>query len=237
MKRKPPDRNVRRVRYINGNLRFTLTNKAGHTVQCESFQERKLALLLERDSTVSDYVSQPEVMTFTNSQGRMRTYTPDFWVKRIDSPDEIHEVTLNSRREQKPNLPEREVVARQICHSRGMIYKIFTEDVLPDDTETANLLAFYTARTPRCSHSTVNEYVEAHLHSHNRYLFNAFIAQLVRETGIARPHAHLALKHLIWHGVLQIDWQRLFYLNTAFTGKRIAADAHIWREASNNHVS
>jgi len=237
MKRKPPHGNVRRVRYINGNLRFALTNKAGHTVQCESFQERKLALLLERDSSVSDYISQPEVMTFTDAQGRTKTYTPDFLVKRVGSPDEIHEVTLNDRRERKPNLQEREAAARQICQSRGMVYKVFTEDVLPDDTETANLLAFYTARTSRCANATISQHVEAILHLHESYPFNALISQLVQETGIVQGNVHLTLKHLIWHGVLQIDWQRLVYLHTSVTGKRIASNAYVWLEASTEYDS
>lgn len=237
MKRKPPEGNVRRVRYIDGNLCFVLTNKTGHTVQCESFQERKLALLLERDPSVSDYVSQPEVMTFTDAQGRTRTYIPDFLVKRVGLPDEIHEVTLNDRRAQKPNLQEREAAARQICQARGMVYKVFTEAVLPNDTETANLLAFYTARTPRCGHPTVSQYVEDRVCSHQRYPMSKFMIQLMRETGLTQGHVHLALKHLIWHSILQIDWQRLFYLNTTMTGKRIAPDAHIWLEASTDHGS
>jgi hypothetical protein len=67
MKRKPPVGNSRRVQYIDGNSRYVITNKAGKTVQCESFQERKLALLLERDHTVVDYTSQPDPFHYTTA--------------------------------------------------------------------------------------------------------------------------------------------------------------------------
>jgi len=69
LKRKPPSGNVRRVAPIEKNLRYAITSKAGETIQCESFQERKLALLLDRDLTVQEYRSQPERFSFTDSFG------------------------------------------------------------------------------------------------------------------------------------------------------------------------
>jgi hypothetical protein len=45
LKRKPLAGNIRRVAPIDNNLRYTITSKADETVQCESFQERKLSLL------------------------------------------------------------------------------------------------------------------------------------------------------------------------------------------------
>ncbi|MFL5654634.1 MAG: hypothetical protein ACJ8CB_10715, partial [Ktedonobacteraceae bacterium] len=68
LKRKPPPGNVRRVATIGKNLRYTITSKAHETVQCESFQERKLTLLFDRDPTVQEYRSQPERLAFTDAQ-------------------------------------------------------------------------------------------------------------------------------------------------------------------------
>jgi len=42
LKRKPPTGNVRRIAPIDNNLRYAITSKDDETVQCESFQERKL---------------------------------------------------------------------------------------------------------------------------------------------------------------------------------------------------
>ena len=51
LKRKPPAGNVRRVASIGNNIRGVTANKRGRLVQFESEQERKLILLLERDSS------------------------------------------------------------------------------------------------------------------------------------------------------------------------------------------
>src|SRR5260221_3195607 len=98
LKRKPPTGNIRRVAPIGENLRYAITSKDGETVQCESFQERKLAFVFERDPTVQAYRSQPERFAFTDSQGALHTYVPDFIVWRTTGEIEIHEVTLTSRR-------------------------------------------------------------------------------------------------------------------------------------------
>ncbi len=98
LKRKPPTGNIRRVAPIGENLRYAITSKDGETVQCESFQERKLAFVFERDPTVQAYRSQPERFAFTDSQGALHTYVPDFIVWKTTGEIEIHEVTLTSRR-------------------------------------------------------------------------------------------------------------------------------------------
>ncbi len=97
LKRKPPAGNIRRVAPIGNNLRYAITSKANETVQCESFQERKLTLLFDRDPTVQEYRSQPERFAFTDSQGNSHTYVPDFIVWKTTGEIEIHEVTLTSR--------------------------------------------------------------------------------------------------------------------------------------------
>lgn len=98
LKRKPPAGNIRRVVSIGDNLRYAITSKADETVQCESFQERKLTLLFDRDSSIQQYSSQPERFAFTDSQGHSRTYVPDFIVWRTTGEIEIHEVTLTERK-------------------------------------------------------------------------------------------------------------------------------------------
>ncbi|QBD76330.1 hypothetical protein EPA93_10050 [Ktedonosporobacter rubrisoli] len=72
LKRKPPRGNIRRVAPIDTNLRYSITSKADETVQCESFQERKLTLLFDRDPTIQEYRSQPLQFTFTDTQHKTR---------------------------------------------------------------------------------------------------------------------------------------------------------------------
>ena len=93
IKRKPPEGDVCRVTSMGLNLPGVTTNKSGHTVQFESFAERILLLLFERDKTVLDYRSQPETFEFTDRDKKLRRYTSDFKVWKIDGAIEIHEVT------------------------------------------------------------------------------------------------------------------------------------------------
>ena len=95
--RKPPPGNVRRVVCLGHNLRGVLTNKRGHVVQFESELEHTLVLLFQRDPSVADYGSQPEILRFRDAAGRPRIYTPDFRVWRTDGRVELHEVTVAAR--------------------------------------------------------------------------------------------------------------------------------------------
>src|SRR6266849_10808670 len=142
LKRKPPTGNVRRVAPIGENLRYAITSKADETVQCESFQERNLTLLFDRDPTIQAYRSQPERFAFTDSQGAPHTYTPDFIVWKTTGEVEIHEVTLTSR-QARFRSAERQKAAGEICRKRGWRYVVHTEQTLPQATEEANLLALY----------------------------------------------------------------------------------------------
>src|SRR5258707_6591297 len=130
LKRKPPTGNIRRVAPIGENLRYAITSKDGETVQCESFQERKLAFVFERDPTVQAYRSQPERFAFTDSQGALHTYVPDFIVWKTTGEIEIHEVTLTSRRE-KLRISERGKTAATSCQKRSWRYVGPTQTPLP----------------------------------------------------------------------------------------------------------
>src|SRR5260370_7684063 len=130
LKRKPPAGNVRRVAPIDNNLRYAITSKCGEADQCESFQECKLTLLFDRDSTVQEYRSQPERFTWTSSQGTAHTYVPDFIVWKTTGEIEIHEVTLTSRQD-KLSIQERETAARSICQQPACHYLVHPKATLP----------------------------------------------------------------------------------------------------------
>src|SRR5260370_40579162 len=94
LKRKPPDKNVRRVAPIGSNSRSTIRNKNGRTIQCESFSgERNLTLGFDRDPTVRDYQSQPIGIPYGESDGKKHSYVPDFMGWKVGASIESHEVT------------------------------------------------------------------------------------------------------------------------------------------------
>jgi hypothetical protein len=207
--RKPPAGNVRRVQSNGRNLRYTLTNKAGNLVQCESYQERKLALLLERDQTVRDYGSQPEKLSWFDDHGKPHTCVPDFIVWRVDGQTELHEVTLTLR-QSHPQQQRRQQAAPRICGERGWNYVVHTEVTLPNETVTANLLVLHAHRSRSCFHPAVQHTAVSELQS-TALPVRQLLLQLTEKLDLPLPTLYMALLHLLWHGVLDTDLNRLVF--------------------------
>jgi len=222
-KRKPPRGNIRRVAPISTNLRYTITSKADETVQCESFQERKLTLLFDRDSTVQEYKSQPERFAFTDSQGNSRTYVPDFMVWKTTGEIEIHEVTLTER-QARLSIQEREKAARILCQQRGWRYVVHTEATLPQATEEANLLALYRYRPSIYANAVVTATIRQRLNRDEPKAVQTLIEELTQELCLPRPSVISALCHLIWHRTIDTDLTSgLLFVNAA-----LGADVQVW---------
>lgn len=208
-KRKPPSDDVRRIQTNGHNLRYTITNKTGRLVQCESQLERKLTLLLDRDATVEDYGSQPEILHWYDEKGKAHTYVPDFIVWRANGCTELHEVTLTLR-QSDTHQKNRQQAAHQICQQRGWDYLVHTEVTLPDETVTANLLALYAYRGSIYAHQDVTHLTNTYL-SDEPQLFGALCKQLSVQLTLAYPTIYMALLHLLWHDVLQVNLAELLF--------------------------
>jgi len=204
LKRKPPAGNVRRIASIGSNLRYTITSKANETVQCESFLERKLTLLFDRDPTVQEYRSQPERLTFTDSEGTSHTYVPDFLVWKRTGEVEMHEVTLTERMD-RFSIAEREKAARAICHQRGWRYVVHTEHSLPQATEEANLLALYRYRPTSYAHPAVTSAVHAILSHGKQRRLGDLMEDLAQVLSLPKPTIVSAVCHLLWHQIIETD--------------------------------
>lgn len=215
LKRKPPAGNVRRVAPIGENLRYAITSKDDEIVQCESFQERKLTLVFDRDPTVQAYRSQPERFAFTDSQGVSHTYVPDFIVWKTTGEVEIHEVTLTERQE-KFSIQEREKAAREICRKRGWSYVVHTEETLPQATEEANLLALYRYRPTIYANPAVTAAVRAQLDQGESREIRHLIVEIAQALSLPVPTVISALCHLLWHRVIDTDLTSpLLFVNAA----------------------
>jgi len=215
LKRKPPADNIRRVAPIGNNLRYTIATKADQTVQCESFQERKLTLLFDRDPTIQEYRSQPERFAFTDKEGHSHTYVPDFMVWRTTGEIEIHEVTLTERRA-RASIEAREEAAQSICEMRGWRYVVHTEATLPQATEEANLLALYRYRPTIYAHAAVTEAIRQRLREGEEQTARSLVAELACTLSLPLPRVTTAFCHLLWHQVLDTDLvSRLLFVNAA----------------------
>lgn len=234
MKKAHLPNNVRNPNQYGNNIIFEITNKAGDKVRCESFQERKLALLLQRDPKVVNYISQPFTHKYYDSKGNLRSYTPDFLAICLGCPNRIYEVSMTWRMELKPDLKERIVGGQQLAAETNRTFHLYDENVLPNDTETANLLVFYGAETDRAANHEVAEkalkYLAKNGSTHMSILSQAMQEKTKKDAGIV----NLALRHMIWRGELEIDWNKLFYLVTQATGKRYAPTAFVWIPGGNH---
>jgi TnsA endonuclease-like protein len=230
LKRKPPAGNVRRVAPIGENLRYAITSKVNETVQCESFQERKLTLLFDRDPTIQEYRSQPERFAFTDSQGTPHTYTPDFIVWKTTGEVEIHEVTLTSRQD-RFSIQEREKAAQAICQQRGWSYVVHTEKTLPQATEEANLLALYRYRPTSYANPAVTAAVRARLGQEERKGLCILIEDIAQALSLPRPVVISAVCHLLWHQVLETDLRNaLLFVNAA-----LSTSIQVWLRKEAQH--
>jgi len=212
LKRKPPENNVRRVAAIGNNSRYAITNKNGETVQCESHAERKLALLIDRDPTVKGYRSQPLRIPYTDFEGKAHTYVPDFKVWKVDGSIEIHEVTLSERR-LLPNAQRREKGAREYCDKKGWRYVVHTEDSMPDDTETANLLELYMFRPTVYFRSDVVTKVNEKLNNGKRLSLALLIKDISQELKLPIGVVSPSLYHLLWHGKIETSLRSLIFID------------------------
>jgi len=205
-KRNPPPGNVRRVVCVGTNCRGITTNKRGHLVQFESEQERTLILLLERDATVLDYRSQPETFTFATAAGRLGRYTPDFQVWRTNGRIEIHEVTVEARRQAQGGPPPREVAAQALCRARGWQYLVHTDQTLPRGYEYANLDTLSAFRSASYADPGGAAFWRDRLAGQGAIHPHA----ILRHAAAARAAGCLAscLYHLLWHDQVLMDWQR-----------------------------
>jgi len=221
-KRKPPEGDVRRVTSMGLNLPGVTTNKNGRTVQFESFAERILLVLFERDKTVLDYRSQPETFEFTDQDNKLRRYTPDFKVWRADGAVEIHEVTRTERQEQL-RISEREAGARKICQERQWKYIVHTEQTLPQEPEATNLLALLRYRLKAYACDTVFTTVRECLQQKAHVQLQSCADYMAHQLAMAESTVFAALCHLLWHGEICTDLQRLLIFDNAF-----APNATIW---------
>lgn len=213
MKRRPPPDNMRLVQPIDGNVRYSITNKTGRIVQCESHLERRLALMLERDKKIRDFCSQPDTFYFVDDQGNRHRYTFDFRSWMTSGEIQNHEVTLPERKAENPNLLLREKFGRELSIARHETYIIHTPETLLDDTETANHLFFYGFRAKSYRNPHIYSSVLTVLERENRLPLVALIDSIYADlslAGVQKPMIYNTIYHLIWHDEIQIDWKKLF---------------------------
>ncbi len=206
IKRNPPPGNVRNVQNHGSGIRGYLRNHQNEIVQFESHLERFYLVRLLRDKTIANIVSQPLQIRY-RSDGKERTYVPDFKVTRIDGSIEIHEVTILKRRSD-PRIREREEAMRRYCQERGWRYVIFT-DCEVNETEKVNLDLLHLFMPGAYRNPYVDFYIMKNLSMNVPVNLISLLQQIVESTGLDAPVVTGAVFHMLWHGRLDIELNRL----------------------------
>jgi hypothetical protein len=216
LKRKPPSGNVRRVRSTGQNICGVLTNKAGRTVQFESFAEHSLLMQLDRDPQVTDYASQPETLAFIDEGGKTRHYTPDFLVWYADGRQALHEVTRTERAEH-PDIQRRENAAKAICQQRNWQYVVHTEQTLPKGHELSNLLLLFRYRASAYADQTIAQTIQDYFHQERRVDLGTLVTYVGSHEESGRVYG--LVYHWLWHGKLEMNWHKPLLQNGMPSGE------------------
>ena len=203
-KTNPPDDSGRNFESKGQNSRGTIVSKSLRSVQFEYIREKKLIYILDRDATVRDYVSQPELIQYFNNRGKLKDYWPDFKVERTDGSMELHQVMKRTHR-LEPDMQERERVMHELCARRGWRYKVHEAEKLMSDTEYANLSALYCYRAQMHANSDVERAVTARLAGGKQLPIDDLSQAIASEVGITQGHAVAAFYRMLWYGNLCVN--------------------------------
>ncbi len=135
-------------------------------------------------------------------------------VWKVDGTIEIHEVTLSERR-LLPNAQRREAAAQKLCQKEGWRYVVHTENSLPNDTVTTNLLELYMFRPTVYFRSDVGVAAREKLSNGRHLPLPRLIQEISQELGLPVGVVSPGLYHLLWHGKIEADLRSLIFIDGA----------------------
>jgi len=201
-KRRPPPGNIRIVQSISNNIRSLIVNKQGNLVQAESFAERILFLLLERDRRVRDYCSQPAVavVTWTDADGVTHRYVPDaiawYWGGQVV----VYEVTRSERRDLEKAIAGRTLTIDQIATLRKAVRHSLERE------KEAGLEYGKHGYRPTChADKGVAAVVMDRLSIDSPCTLDALVTLVAHECGLPTPQSCAAVCHYLWRGAIAVD--------------------------------
>jgi hypothetical protein len=225
MKRKPPPGSVRRARVSRINNRRTLTNKTGRVVMCETMLQRQVALKLERDRSVRDYVSFPEEFRYVDHAGSQVFHVPFVKIWRTSGTIEIRDVVPSTQDVDEAFRLRTEQIA-MICTSRGWQYIVDTES---SPTAHANLELLRVNAPGSYAQTEIMERVYCHLVEGRRMALFALREQIALETQTAPGSVFGVIAHMIWHELIDANLDDELIIEHGYVNPR----SLVWREMEN----
>lgn len=113
--------------YVDGKIRWKteriMTTKGGEMF-CRSSWEKRHALALDADATVSKFSYEPLSVTYVDATGKKRRYVPDFVVLRVDGSVEMHEVGVEHLKMTRPQNIVKLDAARSYCEENDIEFRL-----------------------------------------------------------------------------------------------------------------
>jgi hypothetical protein len=214
LKRRPPANNIRRAKTNGSNTWGSTTNQQNETVQFESGLAKELLVMLLRKPGVVRVVSEPVVITFLDTNGKKRTYTPDYKVIYDDGKIEIHEFSMSHAR-LRSEIQERELGAVKHFGDMGWAYIVHTEYDLPSPTEYANLRAIRKFAPKVYDDPVVSRTVNAILilNAGRKVSICELASQVCATLNVPKSWVYSIIWHSIWHNKLAYNPDVLLILD------------------------
>lgn len=124
---------ARVIKVGNRGIVSVVSLRDGESVMTESGLERDWILQLDFDPDVSDIISQPFTLSYTDSKGKRRRYTPDISAMVRDDLGTVERVIYEVKPVRLLRLKEAEYAdafdaARRYCAEHGWRFAIVTEE-------------------------------------------------------------------------------------------------------------
>ncbi len=203
----------RKAKYTYGSSSGYYPFRGEKSIWYESLVERDLLVLLEYNDMVLDVIEQPVTITYTNHNGRVVTYTPDFLVTFKSLPSQgsqeiflkpqLIEVKLQKELKKKfLELRPRFKIATRYAMENGYIFKLY-DDKKIRGVELSNILLlkrYKKTKFDETEESRILGYLKSVGHTQIDHLLEALYATKPKQA-IALSH----LYHLLYHKKVGID--------------------------------
>jgi hypothetical protein len=128
---------VREISFKSSSLSGQIcSKKLNKSIQFESSLEKDFIYLIEFDIKVCSYLEQPIEISYIDSSGKNRKYTPDFLVNYHDKfrKDEIIEIKYESELiEKKDELEAKFESARKYCIANDLVFRVISDTYIRDE--------------------------------------------------------------------------------------------------------
>jgi hypothetical protein len=195
--------NVRQAHVTRTNNRRVLTNKCGRQVQCENLLQRRLALQLEYDPSVTDYTSFAHEFHYVDEHGRQDTHIPFLKIWRGNYVEFCDVISSQRREESAIRFREKRLIA--LCEAHGWTYAVETEKTLLCATGAANLeILRVNAPLAYADHEIRNRII-LHLRHRKHMTVASLRKHVATELRIAPGVVFATIAHMIWHHEIQAN--------------------------------